>query len=106
MAKAIWKDKVLAESNSPVVVEGNYYFPPQDVRKEYLVENDYRTTCPWKGEASYYDIVVGNDRNENAAWYYPQPKEKAVLILRIEILREHCCFIHSRMKHRDRFLLP
>jgi uncharacterized protein (DUF427 family) len=80
MAKAVWKDTILAESSNPVKVEGNYYFPPQDVKKEYLVKSDYRTTCPWKGEAYYYDIVVGEDKNENAAWYYPQPKEKAVHI--------------------------
>ena len=80
MAKAIWNDQVLAESSNPIVVEGNYYFPPEDVRKEYLLASDYRTTCPWKGEAYYYDVVVGKDRNEKAAWYYPHPKEKAVQI--------------------------
>ncbi len=80
MAKAVWKDTVLAESGDTVVVEGNHYFPLQDVKKEYLVETDYRTTCPWKGEAHYFNIVVGDEINENAAWAYPQPKEKAVHI--------------------------
>lgn len=80
MAKAVWKDTVLAESGDTVVVEGNHYFPPQDVKKEYLVESDYRTTCPWKGEAHYFNIVVGDGINENAAWSYPQPKEKATHI--------------------------
>jgi len=80
MAKAIWKDEVIAESQNSIMVEGNHYFPPQDVRKEYLIESDYRSTCPWKGEAFYYDILINGDKNENAAWYYPQPKEKALQI--------------------------
>ncbi len=80
MAKAIWKDEVIAESQNTIMVEGNHYFPPQDVRKEYLVESDYRSTCPWKGEAYYYDILINGEKNENAAWYYPQPKEKALRI--------------------------
>ena len=80
MVKAVWKDTVLAESINAVLVEGNYYFPPQDVRREHLVASDYRTTCPWKGEAHYYDIVIGSEVNEKAAWHYPQPKEKALHI--------------------------
>jgi uncharacterized protein (DUF427 family) len=80
MPKAIWKDKVIAESSATVLVEGNHYFPPQDVKQEYLVETDHRTQCPWKGEAHYYNLVVDGEVNENAAWSYPQPKEKAVHI--------------------------
>ena len=80
MPKAIWKDQVIAESSETVLVEGNHYFPPQDVKKEYLVETDHRTQCPWKGEAHYYNLVVEGEINENAAWSYPQPKEKAVHI--------------------------
>ena len=80
MPKAIWKDKVIAESSATVLVEGNHYFPPQDVKQEYLVETDHRTQCPWKGEAHYYNLVVEGETNENAAWFYPQPKEKAVHI--------------------------
>jgi uncharacterized protein (DUF427 family) len=80
MPKAIWKDKVIAESSATVLVEGNHYFPPQDVKQEYLVETDHRTQCPWKGEAHYYNLVVEGETNENAAWSYPQPKEKAVHI--------------------------
>lgn len=80
MTKAIWKDKVIAESSATVLVEGNHYFPPQDVKQEYLVETEHRTQCPWKGEAHYYNLVVDGDVNENAAWSYPQPKEKAVHI--------------------------
>lgn len=77
MAKAIWKDTVLAESSNTKLVEGNHYFPPQAVKKEYLTETDYRTRCPWKGEAHYYTIEVEGEKNENAAWSYPDPKEKA-----------------------------
>jgi len=80
MAKAIWKDQVIAESQNTIMIEGNHYFPPQDIMKEYLIESDYRSTCPWKGEAFYYDILINGDKNENAAWYYPQPKEKALQI--------------------------
>lgn len=75
--KATWQDAVLAESDETVVVEGNHYFPPDSINYEYLSESDYHTTCPWKGKASYYDVVVDGEVNENAAWYYPQPKEAA-----------------------------
>jgi uncharacterized protein (DUF427 family) len=86
MVKAIWKGKVIAESRDTIMVEGNYYFPPQDVEREYLVASDYRSTCPWKGEAYYYDILVNGEKNENAAWYYPQPKEKA------QQIKDHVAF--------------
>jgi uncharacterized protein (DUF427 family) len=75
--KAIWHDTVVAESDATVVVEGNHYFPPHSVRRDFLRASDEQTTCPWKGTASYYDIVVGDDVNEGAAWYYPEPKEAA-----------------------------
>jgi len=80
MAKATWKDEVIAESQNTIMIEGNHYFPPQDVRKEYLVESDHRSTCPWKGEAYYYHILINGEKNENAAWSYLQPKEKALQI--------------------------
>lgn len=80
MAKALWKNKVLAESSETVEVEGNQYFPPETVNKEYLEESDHRSTCPWKGEAHYFHVVVDGEKNENAAWSYPQPKGKAVHI--------------------------
>lgn len=80
MAKAVWKDKALAESSKTEEVEGNQYFPPEDVNMDYLEESDHRSTCPWKGEAHYFHVVVDGERNENAAWSYPQPKEKAVHI--------------------------
>jgi uncharacterized protein (DUF427 family) len=75
--KAIWKGAVIAESNETVVVEGNHYFPPGSVNKERLRPSDTRSICPWKGEASYYDIQVGEEVNSDAAWYYPEPKEAA-----------------------------
>jgi len=78
--RAIYKDMVIAKSNDTVVVEGNHYFPPRDVKTEYLEESDFTTTCPWKGEASYYHVRVKDQVSENAAWYYPSPKEKAVHI--------------------------
>lgn len=77
MAKAIWKDTVLAESENTELVEGNHYFPAESVKKEYLAETDHRTQCPWKGEAHYFTIEVDGEENGNAAWSYPEPKEKA-----------------------------
>jgi uncharacterized protein (DUF427 family) len=63
----------LADSDRTIIIEGNHYFPPEDVSTEYLVESSRHTTCPWKDEASYYDVIVGGDRSEAAAWYYPEP---------------------------------
>jgi uncharacterized protein (DUF427 family) len=77
MARATWKGAVLAESDRTVVVEGNHYFPPDAVRQEFLRPSAHHTTCGWKGEASYHDIVVGDQTNPNAAWYYPTPKDAA-----------------------------
>ena len=77
MPKAIWNDVVIAESAKTEVVEGNYYFPPGSVKKEYLDESSYHTMCPWKGKASYFNIKVNGELNENAAWYYPEPKSAA-----------------------------
>jgi uncharacterized protein (DUF427 family) len=75
--KAIWKDTVIAESDDTVVVEGNHYFPASSVKPGLLRPSDHHTTCPWKGVASYHDVVVGGEVNKDAAWYYPAPKEKA-----------------------------
>jgi uncharacterized protein (DUF427 family) len=75
--KAIWNGTVLAESDETIVVEGNHYFPPDSVNRDYFRASDHHTTCPWKGLASYYDVVVGDAVNENAAWYYPVPKPAA-----------------------------
>ena len=78
--KAIWKDAVLAESDDTVVVEGNHYFPADSINRAYFQPSDTHTTCPWKGEASYYDVVVNGQVNSDAAWYYPEPKEAAANI--------------------------
>jgi len=82
MVKAVWKGKVVAEAKKDEVIllEGNVYFPPEAVRKEFLRESDTHTTCSWKGEASYYHVVVDGKVNEDAAWYYPEPKEAAKVI--------------------------
>lgn len=75
--KATWNDIVLAESDDTVVVEGNHYFPPESLSDDHLEGSDHRTTCPWKGEAHYYDLVENGAREENAAWYYPDPSDAA-----------------------------
>jgi len=77
MVKAVWKDKIIAESDNFEIVEGNYYFPPDSVKKEFLKESETHSTCPWKGYASYYDVIVDMDTNKDAAWYYPEPKPAA-----------------------------
>jgi uncharacterized protein (DUF427 family) len=80
MYRAFFEGKEIARSDRTIEVEGNQYFPKEDVNLSFLEESDYHTTCPWKGLASYYDVVAGGKRNENAAWYYPAPKEKASMI--------------------------
>lgn len=73
--KALWNNTVLAETDKEklIYIEGNWYFPPDSISKEYFKPSDHKTTCFWKGEASYYDIAVGEEVNEGAAWYYPKP---------------------------------
>ena len=73
MPKAIWGGETIAESDDCVIVEGNQYFPPDSVRKEFLDPIAKTTACPWKGQASYYDVVVNGKRNPGAAWYYADP---------------------------------
>jgi uncharacterized protein (DUF427 family) len=75
--KAIWNNTTIAESDSTVVVENNHYFPLSSVNSAFLANSSKHTTCPWKGEASYYTLEVNGQRNEDAAWYYPHPKEAA-----------------------------
>lgn len=81
-----WHGTVLADSHRTIIIEGNHYFPPEDVFTEYLRESGRHTTCPWKGEASYYDLVVDGNRTEEAAWYYPEPSDAAAEI------RDHVAF--------------
>ncbi len=75
--KAIWNQTVLAESDNTVLIEGNHYFPADSIQKEYFITSEAHSTCPWKGEAAYYSLEVDGTINEDAAWYYPQPKEGA-----------------------------
>ncbi len=84
--RAIWNGAVLAESDRTLEVEGNAYFPPESLNREHLRPSEKHTTCGWKGEASYYDVVVNGEENPDAAWYYPDPKEAAAQI------RDHVAF--------------
>jgi uncharacterized protein (DUF427 family) len=77
MPKVTLNDVTLAESDKTEVVEGNHYFPPDSVKQEYLRESDASTHCPWKGDASYYTLEVEGEVVEDAAWFYPDPKEAA-----------------------------
>ena len=77
MAKATWNGTVLAESDRCEVVEGNQYFPPDSIHQEFFKDSSKHTSCPWKGEASYYTLEVEGQENKDAAWYYPNPKERA-----------------------------
>lgn len=78
--KAIWNDTVVAEAEKEdlIKIEGNWYFPPAAVKHEYFKENDHHTTCPWKGEASYYDVEVNGEMNTSGAWFYPHPKDGSI----------------------------
>jgi uncharacterized protein (DUF427 family) len=78
--KATWHGATLAESNDTVVVEGNHYFPASSISRAFFRDSATHTICPWKGEASYYDISVNGAMNKDAAWYYPEPKEAAANI--------------------------
>jgi uncharacterized protein (DUF427 family) len=80
MAKAIWNGEVLAESDRGMFVEGNIYFPPDSVKKEFLKRSQTEYTCPWKGQAGYYDVVVKGKVNRDAAWFYYRPSEVATVI--------------------------
>lgn len=81
MVRATWNGAVLAESENTVVVEGNHYFPRGSVAKQHLRSSAAETTCPWKGVASYFDVVVDGNINTRAAWYYPHPKSAAKQIM-------------------------
>lgn len=91
MPRAIWNDQVIAEAPENAVehVEGNVYFPLSAVKREFLRSSDTHTICPWKGTASYYDVVVDGQVNTDAAWYYPEPSAQAANI------RDHVAFWHG-----------
>jgi uncharacterized protein (DUF427 family) len=80
MARATWKGTVIAESDTYEVVEGNVYFPVDAIKREHFRDSATHTICPWKGTASYYDVVVDGATNADAAWYYPEPKDAAANI--------------------------
>ncbi|MFT4778119.1 MAG: hypothetical protein ACI80P_001257 [Flavobacteriales bacterium] len=75
--KAIWNNQIIAESNDTVVVEGNHYFPAEDIKKEFYKDSELHSVCPWKGKASYYSLVVDGKENKDAAWFYPEASEQA-----------------------------
>jgi uncharacterized protein (DUF427 family) len=75
--KASWNGTTLAESDDTIVVEGNHYFPQESLNEQFFESTDHQSKCPWKGTAHYYTIEADGEKNENAAWYYPEPKEAA-----------------------------
>ena len=80
MARAVWNGTTIAESNRTQIVEGNHYFPPESVDRDLVRNSDHTTVCSWKGVANYLDLVVDGAINENAAWFYAQPKAEAASI--------------------------
>ena len=80
MPKAIWNNVVLAESDDTQVIEGNHYFPPESLARQFFRDSEAHTVCGWKGTANYYDLVVEDQVNSQAAWYYPDPKPEAAQI--------------------------
>lgn len=84
--KATWNNVVIAESPTTVVLEGNHYFPESSLNRAYVTFSNHRTTCPWKGQASYYSLLVNGEMNTDAAWYYPDPKREA------EAIKGHVAF--------------
>jgi len=89
MVRATWNGVVLAEADDTVVVEGNHYFPPDAVNREYFAASDHQSVCSWKGQASYYDIVVDGKVNRAAAWFYTDPRPAA------EAIRGRVAFWHG-----------
>jgi uncharacterized protein (DUF427 family) len=75
MTKALWNGVVVAESDVTEILDENHYFPPDSIHRQYFRDSEHHTVCGWKGTASYYDVVVEENANANAAWYYPAPKD-------------------------------
>lgn len=86
MPKAVWNGAVLAQSDRTEIVEGNHYFPSGSLNREYFKESPTHSTCPWKGEAHYYNVIVNGQVNKDAAWYYPSPKDAA------KTIKDHVAF--------------
>jgi uncharacterized protein (DUF427 family) len=78
--KATWNGVLIAESNDTVLVEGNHYFPESSLKREFITFSNHKSSCPWKGQASYYSLVVDGDLNTDAVWYYPDPKPEAEMV--------------------------
>jgi uncharacterized protein (DUF427 family) len=78
--KATWNDVVIAQSDDTVVVEGNHYFPESALDRQYVTFSNHKTTCAWKGQASYYSLIVAGELNPDAVWYYPDPKPEAEMV--------------------------
>jgi uncharacterized protein (DUF427 family) len=78
--KAIWNNTVIAESDDTVLVEGNRYFPESALKREFITFSNHKSSCPWKGQASYYSLLVNGDLNIDAVWYYPDPKPEAEMV--------------------------
>lgn len=78
--KAIWNNQTIAEADKDqlIYIEGSWYFPPTAINQEFIAASDHRTTCYWKGEASYYDVIVDGQTNKDAVWYYPQPMNDSI----------------------------
>jgi uncharacterized protein (DUF427 family) len=86
LMKAIWNGAVIAESPETIVVEGNHYFPADSLHREHVTFSNHHTMCAWKGQASYYSLLVNGEMNTDAAWYYPNPKPEA------ENIKDHVAF--------------
>ena len=78
--KATWNDTVIAQSDDTVVVEGNHYFPESSLNRDYITFSNHKTSCPWKGQASYYSLIVNGEMNPDAVWYYADPKAEAEMV--------------------------
>ena len=80
MPRALWNDEVIAETDTYETVEGNIYFPKESIKEAHFKPSDHTTVCPWKGTAHYYHVVVDESQHDNAAWFYPEPKDAAANI--------------------------
>lgn len=78
--KASWNNTVIAESDDTVLVDGNHYFPESSLKKEFITFSNHKSSCAWKGQASYYTLMVNGDTNPDAVWYYPDPKPEAEMV--------------------------
>ncbi|MGA8514735.1 MAG: DUF427 domain-containing protein [Burkholderiaceae bacterium] len=78
--KATWNNTIIAQSDDTVLVEGNHYFPAASLDQKYITFSNHKSVCPWKGNASYYSLLVNGELNPDAVWYYPDPKPEAEMV--------------------------